>query len=117
VVLEELGNYINGEWMSGYTSIENINPSDTRDVINLCSQGSAEEAIAIANDTIFGLSAGICTTSLKYSRAFRRQADAGVQMANLPTAGLDYHAPFGGRKNRHTAPKSRASTLSNAIRC
>lgn len=64
-----------------------------------------EEAIAIANDTIFGLSAGICTTSLKYSREFRRRADAGVLMVNLPTAGLDYHVPFGGRKQSSYGPK------------
>lgn len=64
-----------------------------------------EEAIAIANDTEFGLSAGICTTSLKYSQAFRRQADAGVLMVNLPTAGLDYHVPFGGRKKSSYGPK------------
>ena len=44
--MEELQNYINGEWVSGRTRIENINPSDTRDVINLCSQGSAEDVDA-----------------------------------------------------------------------
>ena len=64
-----------------------------------------EEAISIANDTRFGLSAGICTTNLKYAREFRRRADAGVLMVNLPTAGLDYHVPFGGRKQSSYGPK------------
>jgi aldehyde dehydrogenase (NAD+) len=57
-----------------------------------------DEALALANDTSFGLCAGICTTSLKLSTHFKRNADAGMVMVNLPTAGVDYHVPFGGRK-------------------
>ncbi len=64
-----------------------------------------DEAIATANDVDFGLSSGICTTSLKYAREFKRQADAGVLMVNLPTAGLDFHVPFGGRKASSYGPK------------
>lgn len=57
-----------------------------------------EEALAIANDTEFGLSAGICTTSLKHARDFKRYSQSGMVMVNLPTAGVDYHVPFGGTK-------------------
>lgn len=57
-----------------------------------------EEALATANDTEFGLSAGICTASLKYASHYRRNARAGMVMVNLPTAGVDYHTPFGGTK-------------------
>jgi acyl-CoA reductase-like NAD-dependent aldehyde dehydrogenase len=57
-----------------------------------------EEALAVANDTEFGLSAGIVTTSLKYATHFRRNAEAGMVMVNLPTAGVDFHVPFGGTK-------------------
>lgn len=57
-----------------------------------------DEALAVANDTIFGLSSGICTTSLKYASDFKRNSEAGMVMVNLPTAGVDYHVPFGGRK-------------------
>lgn len=57
-----------------------------------------DEALALANDTEFGLSAGICTSSLKAARDFRKNAQAGMVMVNLPTAGVDYHVPFGGRK-------------------
>jgi aldehyde dehydrogenase (NAD+) len=57
-----------------------------------------DEALAAANDTNFGLSSGICTSSLKYASDFRRNAEAGMVMVNLPTAGVDYHVPFGGRK-------------------
>jgi aldehyde dehydrogenase (NAD+) len=57
-----------------------------------------EEGLAVANDTDFGLSAGICTTSLKYATHFKRNVEAGMVMVNLPTAGVDFHVPFGGSK-------------------
>lgn len=57
-----------------------------------------EEALAEANNTPFGLSAGIATTSLKYATHFKRHSQAGMVMVNLPTAGVDYHVPFGGSK-------------------
>ncbi len=57
-----------------------------------------EEAIAVANDTDFGLSAGVCTTSLSAATRFKRESRAGMVMVNLPTAGVDYHVPFGGTK-------------------
>lgn len=57
-----------------------------------------DEALAIANDVPYGLSSGIVTTSLKFASDFKRQSQAGMVMVNLPTAGVDYHVPFGGRK-------------------
>lgn len=57
-----------------------------------------EEALQVANDTPFGLSAGICTGSLKHATHFKANAEAGMVMVNLPTAGVDYHVPFGGTK-------------------
>jgi aldehyde dehydrogenase (NAD+) len=57
-----------------------------------------EAALFEANNTPFGLSAGIATTSLKYATHFKRHSQAGMVMVNLPTAGVDYHVPFGGRK-------------------
>ena len=57
-----------------------------------------DEALAIANDTPFGLTSGVCTTSLKYATHFKRNSEAGMVMVNLPTAGVDYHVAFGGRK-------------------
>jgi len=64
-----------------------------------------EEALALANDTEFGLSAGIVTTSLKHASHFKRHAQAGMVMVNLPTAGVDYHVPFGGRKGSSYGPR------------
>jgi alpha-ketoglutaric semialdehyde dehydrogenase len=63
-----------------------------------------DEALEIANRGQFGLSAGIVTNSLKYSRDFRKRIRAGMVMVNLPTAGVDYHVPFGGtRKSSYGA--------------
>jgi acyl-CoA reductase-like NAD-dependent aldehyde dehydrogenase len=64
-----------------------------------------EHALALANDTPFGLCAGICTTSLKRATHFKRHAQVGMVMVNLPTAGVDYHVPFGGRKGSSHGPR------------
>ena len=64
-----------------------------------------DEALATANATEFGLSAGIATTSLKYATHFKRHSQAGMVMVNLPTAGVDYHVPFGGRKASSYGPR------------
>ncbi|WP_198148181.1 aldehyde dehydrogenase family protein [Elstera litoralis] len=64
-----------------------------------------ETALLAANDTEFGLSSGICTSSLKYATHFKRHAQAGMVMINLPTAGVDYHVPFGGRKGSSYGPR------------
>jgi aldehyde dehydrogenase (NAD+) len=64
-----------------------------------------DEALAIANDTPFGLSSGVCTTSLKHASDFRKNSQAGMVMVNLPTAGVDYHVPFGGRKGSSYGPR------------
>jgi aldehyde dehydrogenase (NAD+) len=68
-----------------------------------------DEALAIANATPFGLSAGIVTTSLKYATHFKRNSESGLVMVNLPTAGLDYHVPFGGRKKSSYGPREQGS--------
>ena len=68
-----------------------------------------DEAIAMANDTPYGLSAGIVTTSLKYATDFRRNSTSGLVMVNLPTAGLDYHVPFGGRKKSSYGPREQGT--------
>ena len=68
-----------------------------------------EEALAVANDTEFGLSAGICTSSLKHATHFKRHSAAGMVMVNVPTAGVDYHVPFGGRKGSSYGSREQGS--------
>jgi aldehyde dehydrogenase (NAD+) len=57
-----------------------------------------DDALELANDTEFGLSAGVCTTSLAHAARFRDGLQAGIVTVNLPTAGVDFHVPFGGTK-------------------
>jgi alpha-ketoglutaric semialdehyde dehydrogenase len=68
-----------------------------------------DEAIVTANDTRFGLTAGIITQSLKTAAIFKQQAQSGCVMVNLPTAGTDYHVPFGGRKESSFGPREQGS--------
>ena len=58
-----------------------------------------DEALAVANAGEFGLSAGIMTNSQHYARHFVRNVRAGMVMTNLPTAGVDYHVPFGSKSS------------------
>ena len=70
---------------------------------------SYEEALALANDTEFGLTAGIMTRSLARASHFRANMRAGCVMVNLPTAGTDYHVPFGGRGASSYGPREQGT--------
>lgn len=74
-------------------------------IASVQSIGSYEEGLAIVNDTEYGLTAGIATRSLARATHFRRNVETGCVMINLPTAGTDYHVPFGGRKNSSFGPR------------
>ena len=74
-------------------------------VVSVIRAKDYDEALALANDTPFGLASGIATTSLKHATHFKRNAQAGMVMVNLPTAGVDYHVPFGGRKGSSYGPR------------
>ncbi|NYJ11883.1 aldehyde dehydrogenase (NAD+) [Rhizobium leguminosarum] len=74
-------------------------------VVSVIRAKDYDEALSIANDTPFGLSAGIATTSLKHATHFKRNSEAGMVMVNLPTAGVDFHVPFGGRKGSSYGPR------------
>ncbi|MEI4263665.1 aldehyde dehydrogenase family protein [Roseovarius sp. D0-M9] len=71
---------------------------------------SYEEGLSVVNDTNFGLTSGIVTTSLARATHFRRSARTGVVTVNLPTAGTDYHVPFGGRGDSSYGPREQGQT-------
>lgn len=70
---------------------------------------SYDEALAVANDTEYGLVGGIFTASLARATHFRRNIETGCVTVNLPTAGTDYHVPFGGRKNSSLGPREQGT--------
>ncbi|MFF1384950.1 aldehyde dehydrogenase family protein [Arthrobacter sp. NPDC058288] len=61
-----------------------------------------EAGLAAINNSRYGLTAGICTDSLKLATDFAARAQAGVVKVNRPTAGLDLNVPFGGVKDSST---------------
>ncbi|SNZ07526.1 aldehyde dehydrogenase family protein [Cohaesibacter gelatinilyticus] len=71
--------------------------------------GGYEEALSVVNDTNFGLTSGIVTQNLARATHFRRNAKTGCVMVNLPTAGTDYHVPFGGRGDSSYGPREQGS--------
>lgn len=78
-------------------------------VLSILRVKTYEEAFAAAEDTPYGLSAGIVTTSLKHAEHFRRNSSAGMIMVNLPTAGVDYHVPFGGNRGSSLGPREQGT--------
>jgi aldehyde dehydrogenase (NAD+) len=96
---ETQGFYLQPALFSDTTNDMRINREEVfGPVVSVIRAKGYDEALAIANDTPFGLSSGICTSSLKHASHFKRNSQAGMVMVNLPTAGVDYHVPFGGRK-------------------
>jgi aldehyde dehydrogenase (NAD+) len=96
---EKSGFYLSPALFSETTNAMRINREEVfGPVASVVRVKNYDEALATANDTQFGLCAGVVTTSLKHAAHFRRNAEAGMVMVNLPTAGVDYHVPFGGRK-------------------
>ena len=97
--LDKPGYYMSPAVIAGTTSPMRINREEVfGPVASVVRVKDYDEALATANSGEFGLSAGICTSSLKYARHFQRAARAGMVMVNLPTAGVDYHVPFGGSR-------------------
>jgi acyl-CoA reductase-like NAD-dependent aldehyde dehydrogenase len=74
-------------------------------VVSMVKFKTYDEALDLCNAGNFGLSAGIVTTSLKHARHFQRNVKAGMVMINLPTAGVDYHVPFGGTRGSSYGPR------------
>jgi aldehyde dehydrogenase (NAD+) len=100
------GYYLEPTLFSETTSTMRINQEEIfGPVATLIRVRDYEEGLTVANDVRFGLSSGIITTSLKYAADFRRRSSAGMVMVNVPTAGVDYHAPFGGRKESSYGPR------------
>ncbi|WNQ08928.1 aldehyde dehydrogenase family protein [Paenibacillus aurantius] len=80
-------------------------------VLAVMEADSLDEAIGMANDTDFGLSAAIFTQSLSNALTFVSRIEAGMIKVNAETAGVEYQAPFGGLKqsSSHSREQGRAA--------
>jgi acyl-CoA reductase-like NAD-dependent aldehyde dehydrogenase len=72
-------------------------------VISVIRVSSFEEAMKIANDVEYGLSASICTNDSNRAQQFVENIQTGIAKVNRPTTGVAYNAPFGGMKMSSTA--------------
>jgi len=68
-----------------------------------------DDAVRLANDTVYGLAAAVFTTSLTSASRFIDLAEAGQVAVNLPTAGWDVHHPFGGFRDSGSPFKEQGS--------
>ncbi|MFN3416459.1 MAG: aldehyde dehydrogenase family protein [Caldimonas sp.] len=104
------GYYLTPALFTGTAASMRINTEEIfGPVVSVIRAKDYEEALHLANDTPFGLASGIATTSLKHATHFKRHAQAGMVMVNLPTAGVDYHVPFGGRKGSSYGPREQGA--------
>jgi alpha-ketoglutaric semialdehyde dehydrogenase len=71
-------------------------------VVAVLEVADLDAGIAAINDSAYGLTGGICTTSLSAAYEFSARAQVGVVKVNRPTAGLDLNVPFGGVKDSST---------------
>ena len=80
-------------------------------VLALMKVDTIEEALVMANDAEFGLSASIFTTNISNMLAFINEMDAGLIRINAESAGVELQAPFGGMKNSssHSREQGRAA--------
>ena len=100
------GYYLEPALLVGTTNDMRINREEIfGPIASVVRADDPEHALAVANDTEFGLSAGVCTTSLKHAAMFRDGLQAGIVAINLPTAGVDHHVPFGGTKGSSSGPR------------
>ena len=98
--LKTLGYYMSPALIADTNPDMRINKEEVfGPVVSVLKAKNYDEALSLANSGNFGLSAGIVTTSLKFARDFQRNVRAGMVMVNLPTAGVDYHVPFGGTRS------------------
>ena len=72
-----------------------------------------EQAIALANQVKFGLSASIVTNQLNRTFDYINQIEAGLIIVNLPSAGVEYQLPFGGTKASSTGYREQGSVATD----
>lgn len=78
-------------------------------IASVISVADYDEALAVANDADYGLSAGIVSKDRSKIDHFLDNIQAGMAQVNLPTAGMDFHAPFTGRKGSSFGPPEKSS--------
>ena len=106
IALDNEGHFMAPALVLGTDASHTINREEVfGPVVSVIRVADYEAALAAANASTMNLSAGICTTDLATANHFRRNSKAGMVMVNLPTAGVDFHVPFGGRGDSSHGPR------------
>ena len=99
------GDTLGGGWFYSPTVFSGVKPDHriAREeifgpVLSVLKAGSLAEAVAILNDTIYGLSSSIYTANVNDAFRAIRDIRAGITYINAPTIGAEAHMPFGGVK-------------------
>ena len=79
-------------------------------VVSLITVNSFDEAIAILNDTPYGLSSSVYTRDVNRAFQAMRDLEAGITYVNGPTSGAEVHLPFGGVKQTGNGHREAGST-------
>jgi aldehyde dehydrogenase (NAD+) len=104
------GHYLTPALAVGTSITDTINREEVfGPVMSVVRVADYAEALAAANASTMNLSAGICTADLAEASHFKRNSKAGMVMVNLPTAGVDFHVPFGGRGESSHGPREQGT--------
>ena len=104
------GHYLRPALLVGTKNADTVNREEVfGPVASVIKVTDYDEALAVANDTEFGLAAGIVTRSLRTATHFKAHVRAGMVMVNVPTAGVDFHVPFGGSRASSYGPREQGS--------
>lgn len=100
-----LGGGLDGGFYMQPTLVEHADPAADISVTELFGPVAAlyrvsgfEEAVALANDSPYGLTASIHTRNVDRALSFVDRIETGVAVINAGTHGSEPHMPFGGRK-------------------
>lgn len=109
-LLDGPGHFLTPALLVGTDPRDSINREEVfGPVVSVISVPNFHSALDAANATTMNLSAGICTRDLAEASTFRRESKAGMVMVNLPTAGVDFHVPFGGRGDSSYGPREQGT--------
>lgn len=78
-------------------------------VLAMFAADDLDHAIALANDTPYGLSASLFTRDIRSALHYVRRIRAGLVRVNGDTTGVDPHAPFGGMKGSSSGSREQGS--------
>ena len=104
------GHYLTPALAVGTSIADTINTEEVfGPVMSVVRASHYDEALEAANASTMNLSAGIVTRDLAEASHFKRHSKAGMVMVNLPTAGVDFHVPFGGRGQSSHGPREQGT--------